>query len=378
MAEAKKRAGAFSPEDAMRLALRGAARGDGLTWPNPSCGAVIFRGSRVLGRGTTRPIGGDHAEIGALAAARRRHGERALRGASLAVTLEPCVTHGRTGPCTDALIAAGIKRVYYGCRDSHCAVRGRGIRRLRSAGIRVESLLLRECREKHRGFLSGQERGRPYVVLKLAASLDGRIATAAGESRWITGPESRRFVHELRARSDAILIGSGTAIADDPRLDARRQGRAPRSPVRVLVDSKLRVPEGAKLYRRTDPERTWVLCAPAARGLRSREALGARLLETRLRAGRIDLARALSKLAEEGLTEILVEGGGQLAAALLRAGLVDAVHWFVAPKLLGGDGKEALAGYGIKRLADATALRAVRTKRMGSDVLFSGTLGDFP
>src|SRR5690606_5532827 len=213
----------LTPEDAMRLAPAQARRALGRTFPNPSAGAGVFRGERVLGRGATRPPGGAHAEVVAIEQAARRHGRRALRGASLAVTLEPCSHHGRTPPCTDALVAAGLARVYVGHRDPSPHAAGGGLRVLRRAGIAVEGGVLEAaCREQHRGFLSVVERGRPWVTLKLAASLDGRIATAAGESRWISSAASRAYVHRLRARSDAIAIGASSALADDPALTARR------------------------------------------------------------------------------------------------------------------------------------------------------------
>lgn len=362
----------------MQVALRLAARGDGSTWPNPSVGAVVFRSGTVLGRGYTRPVGGAHAEVVALAAARRKAGERGLRGASLAVTLEPCATVGRTGPCVDAVIQSGIRRVFIGCRDSNPEVSGRGIRRLRRSGIQVEMISSPACRLQHRGFLSVQERGRPFVSLKLAATLDGRIATAAGESRWITGAKARRFVHELRARSDAILIGADTVLADDPRLDSRRPGKPPVYPVRVLVDSRLRVPVTSGLYQRPDADRTWVLCRAGARGRKARQESGARVLEVPVRAGHVDLRRALRRLAREGLTEVLVEGGGKLAAALLRGQLVDELHWFTAPALIGGDGLPSLASLGVRKLSNGIFLRDLRTRKLDSDVLFSGLIGDFP
>ena len=381
------RRGRIAPEDAMRLALRQALRGQGRVWPNPSVGAVIFRAGEVLGQGFTRPPPGPHAEIVALRAAVRRHGERPLRGASIAVSLEPCSHQGRTGPCADALIEAGIARVYVGCGDPHPKVAGRGNRRLRRAGVKVETgVLARECRQLNRGFLSLVRRRRPFVTLKLASTLDGRIATARGESRWITGARARRFVHDLRARVDGIMVGSGTALADDPQLTARRASRVVHRPVRVLVDSRLRVPVRSGLYRDLDEAETWVLCARSGNGsggvsqraLRTREAAGARLFQLPLRNGHLDLKRALGELAVAGLTTLLVEGGGELAAALLRAKLVDEVHWLLAPKLIGGDGRPALGALKLDRLAEAARLRDVRTARLGDDFLVTARLGDLP
>lgn len=353
----------------MRLAASQARRGLGRTFPNPSVGAVVFRSSGRLGTGRTVPPPGPHAEVVALAAARRKGGARGLRGASVAVTLEPCCFTGRTGPCTEALIEAGVARVYVGCRDPHPRVAGKGIARLRRAGIDVETGVLEaECRELHRGFLSVWQRGRPFVTLKLATSLDGRIATASGESRWITSPEARRFVHELRGRSDAILVGSGTAMADDPALTARRAGRIIHRPARVLVDSRLRVPVRAKLFQGLPGTPTFVLTRRGARGTRSRDRLGATLVPVPVRRGRLDLARGLAALAEAGVTTVLVEGGGMLAAALLRAGLVDELHWIQAPILLGGDGRPALGDLELERLSEAIRLRDVKRRSLGPDL----------
>jgi diaminohydroxyphosphoribosylaminopyrimidine deaminase/5-amino-6-(5-phosphoribosylamino)uracil reductase len=361
------------PEAAMRIALSAARRATGRTHPNPPVGAVVFRGDRVLGRGSTRPIGGAHAEIVALKRAERRFGAKSVRGASMAVTLEPCCRVGRTGPCTDAIIDARVRRVFVGHKDPHVDVAGAGIRALRAAGIAVQIGVLEEaCRVQHRGFLSVCATGRPFAMLKLASSLDGRIATASGESHWITSPESRAAVHRLRARVDAIVVGSGTALADDPELTARRGGHIVHRPVRVLMDSKLRVPASAKLYR-SDAERTWVLCGPKAAASRQRalQALGARVLEVPVRNGKLDLKRSAARLAREGLTQILVEGGGVLAAALLRARLVDELHWFVAPRLLGGDGRPSLGDLDLKSLMASPWLEG-RVGRRGGDLYLRG------
>jgi diaminohydroxyphosphoribosylaminopyrimidine deaminase/5-amino-6-(5-phosphoribosylamino)uracil reductase len=365
----------MTPEEAMRSALAQARRALGRTFPNPAVGAVVFRAGRILGRGATRPPGGDHAEIAALRAAERRFGARALRGASMAVTLEPCCHQGRTGPCSEALVAAGLRRVYVGCRDPHPLVNGRGLRRLRAAGLTVRVGVLGEaCREQHRGFLSVWERGRPFVALKLASSLDGRIATASGESRWITGEAARRRVHQLRARFDGVMVGSGTALADDPELSARRGGRVLRRPLRVLVDAALRVPPTARLYQPHPGARTWVLCARRARGRRAIAATGARLLDVPRRGRHLHLRAGLRALAGAGLTTLLVEGGGELAAALLRADLVDEVHWFAAPLLIGGDGRPALGALALRRLADARVLEGARATRLGGDLYLCGRL----
>lgn len=388
----------------MRRALRAAARGDGLTHPNPSVGAVVFRGDEVLGTGTTRPPGGPHAEIVAMDRARRRHGAAALRGASLAVTLEPCSFTGRTGPCTDAILAAGIGRVVAGCRDPHARVSGRGFARLTQAGVEVKAGVLEaECRDQHRGFISVCERGRPFVTLKLAATLDGRIALASGESRWITSEQSRAAVHRLRLASDAVMVGSATAIADDPELAARRGGRVLRWPIRILVDGSLRVPAKARLFTdlprdssvgpaREGARETWIVCREGARGIAAARQRATRVIDVpgirsasrssshpasraASPAGHVDLVSAFRQLADAGLTTVLVEGGGRLAAALLQADLIDEVHWFVAPRLIGGDGRPALGTLGLERLGDALSLETLRVSRCGPDLHLSGRVG---
>lgn len=352
----------------MRLALAQARRGEGRVFPNPSVGAVVVRGDRILGRGHTQPPGGPHAEVVALEAATRQHGARAVRGATLVVTLEPCSFTGRTGPCTEAATRAGIRRVVVGVEDPHERVRGRGIAQLRKAGVKVDvGVLEGECRAQHRGFFSLCERGRPFVIAKLATSLDGRIATRTGASQWITGEPARRAVHRLRARVDAIMVGSGTALADDPSLTARQGQRVVRRPVRVLVDSKLRVSPGAQLYDGA-PDRTWVLCGARAPGRAEVAATGARIVPVARRGAHLDLEAGLQALGEAGLTTLLVEGGGGLVAALLRRHLVDEIHWYLAPMLIGGDGREALGGLGVSALADASRLGELRVRRVGDDL----------
>lgn len=356
----------MTPEEAMQTALAIARRGLGRTCPNPSVGAAVFRPGGLLGRGRTQTPPGPHAEVVALAVARR--GGTSVRGADVAVTLEPCCFSGRTGPCTEALIEAGVRRVYVGCRDPHPRVAGRGVKALRAAGIDVVTGVLEpSCLELHRGFFSVWKEKRPFITLKLATSLDGRIATASGESRWITGERSRQFVHTLRSRVDAVMVGSETARTDDPQLSARRNGVVTHRPVRVLVDSKLRVPTRATLYQEASLVRTIVLTRKGARGTRVRREMGAELLPVRVRGDHLDLRDGLTKLAAAGLTTVLVEGGGQLAAALVRTRLVDEIHWLQAPILLGEDGRPALGALELTRLADAVSLRDVRRRTLGKD-----------
>lgn len=364
----------MKPDAAMRLALAQARRSSGRTWPNPPVGAIVVRGDSVLGRGRTQVPPGAHAEVRALDAALRREGPRRVRGATLAVTLEPCAHTGRTGPCVERILAAGIARVWVGHIDPNPNVAGKALRRLRRAGVRVEvGVLEDECRAQHRGFVHHIERGRPFVALKLAATLDGRIATRTGESRWITGESSRRAVQRLRSRTDAIVIGGRTAREDDPELVSRRGERVLHRPIRVIFDSQLRVSPRSRLIER-HPETTWLVCARSAPVARRRvlEARGARILPVAMRGGRLDPARVLATLAREGLTEVLVEGGGDLAASLLRARLVDELHWFVAPRWIGSEGRAALGELAIEKLAHAGELETLEVRRAGRDLHLYG------
>jgi diaminohydroxyphosphoribosylaminopyrimidine deaminase/5-amino-6-(5-phosphoribosylamino)uracil reductase len=366
-------------EKMIQSALREACKGDGRVFPNPSVGAVVFRGDRILGRGHTQPPGGAHAEVSAIASARRRFGERTLRGASIAVTLEPCNFQGRTGPCTEAILEAGIARVVAGCRDPHPKVSGRGFQKLRRRGIEVTTGVLEEaCRRQHRGFISVCERGRPWITLKLATTLDGRIATAEGESRWITGPTSRKFVHRLRDASDAVMVGSETALADDPTLNVRRGDRAVRDPIRVLLDGRLRVPASARLLSDRAADQTWVMCRERARGIAAVRTKVGRVVEVPSRSGHVDLGIGLQKLAEAGLTTVLIEGGGGLAAALLRANLVDEVHWMLAPMLIGSEGRSGLGPLELAKLSDAVSIDPLRVARRGRDIHLHGLIERTP
>lgn len=355
----------------MLLALDQARRASGRVHPNPPVGAVVYRGNKVLGAGYTCPPPGPHAEIVALRRAVRRYGQGAVRGASLAVTLEPCCHIGRTGPCTEALIKAGIKQVVCGHSDPHPEVAGSGFRRLRANGVGVTvGVLKSECLRQHKGFISRVKCNRPYISLKIAATLDGRIATGLGESQWITGDKSRRRVHELRARTDALIIGSATVDRDDPQLTARRGNRVIHRPVRIIVDSELVVPIGRKLFNVDDVDRTWILMAARTPVKRKKafERMGVRLLGVPRRGRHLDLDLAVQRLAEEGLTDVLVEGGGGLSAALLRRGLVDEVHWFVNPSFLGGDAVAALQNLDIADLANRLKLKVVDLESLGEDL----------
>ena len=351
----------------MHAALALARRGLGSTWPNPSVGCVIVCDGVVVGRGHTAPAGRPHAEPQALAMA----GAKA-RGATAYVTLEPCCFHGRTPPCTDALIAAGIGRVVVATRDPDQRVNGAGIARLRAAGIEViEGLLQPEADAMAEGLIARITRARPHVTLKLASTLDGRIATRAGESQWITGPDARRAAHALRGRSDAVLVGIGTAVADDPDLTCRLPGFKAVPMVRVVADSHLRLPLTTRLVRDAAASPTWVIARKDADRRRrdALEGLGVAVLPVAGDAAGVDIAAGLALLAERGITRLLVEGGAALAAALLRADLVDRIVWFHAPSVMGGDGLPAAAAWGLAALDDMPRFRRVRAIEVGDDMM---------
>ena len=357
----------------MARALELARRGEGRTSPNPPVGALLVRDGVIFGEGFHPAAGEPHAEIFAL----RDAGERA-RDADLYVTLEPCCHQGRTGPCAEALIAAGVRRVFYGVVDPNPRVAGQGLARLRAAGIEVAvSPLADECRRLIAPFSKQIKTGRPYLILKAAMTLDGQLATSTGESQWISCEESRLRVHRLRDRVDAILTGSGTVLADDPQLTVRLP-EGGRNPARVVIDGGLRTSVSARVF---DPEvagrRLLVTAADVAGDRRAAYAgHGVEVLSVPRVAGRLDLGATLDALGAAGLQSVLVEAGGTLNGALLRAGLIDAVMLFVAPKLMGGnDGRPLFAGAGVAQLGDVITLDEVRVVQVGSDWLFEGEVG---
>ncbi len=351
----------------MRAALALARRGLGNTWPNPAVGCVLVRDGRVVGRGWTAPGGRPHAETVALAQA----GDLA-RGATAYVTLEPCSHHGRTPPCADALIAAGVARAVVACGDPDPRVDGRGVAMLRAAGIEVAvGLMAEEAEALQAGFLTRVRLGRPSVTLKLASTLDGRIATRTGESQWITGPEARRAAHALRGQHDAVLAGVGTVLADDPELTCRILGYRKNPDLRVVVDSRLRTPTTARVVATAATVPTWFLHradADAGRAKALREA-GAQLIEVAGAEGGVDLAAGMQALGAAGLTRVLVEGGAQVAGGLLRAGLVDRIAWFHAPGVMGGDGWPAAQAFGTAALREMPRFRRMDSRPVGDDML---------
>ncbi len=354
----------------MAHALGLGRRGLGRTWPNPAVGCVIVRGGVVLGRGWTQPGGRPHAETRALAGIDSR-------GATAYVTLEPCAHHGQTPPCCDALIAAGVARVVTALTDPDPRVAGRGHAALRAAGIAVtEGVLAEQARSVNAGFLKRVTRGLPFVTLKLATSLDGRIATATGQSRWITGAQSRRAVHAMRLTHDAVLVGSGTALADDPDLSVRDIGGG-HQPLRLVLDSRLAHAPDSRLGRSARQSPVWLLHTDAApAGHREAwAATGATLLACPETGGHTDLPAAFRLLAGRGLTRILCEGGGTLAAELIRHQLVDEIALFSAGLLIGAEGHAALGALSLATLADAPRPRLIESRPLGPDSLTLWSLG---
>jgi diaminohydroxyphosphoribosylaminopyrimidine deaminase / 5-amino-6-(5-phosphoribosylamino)uracil reductase len=354
------------PDEAwMARAVALAEGGRGTASPNPMVGAVLVRAGRVVGEGFHRAAGQAHAEAVALAAA----GE-AARGATCYVTLEPCAHHGRTPPCADALVAAGVARVVAAVSDPDPRARGAGLRRLRAAGVRVDlGVGAREAGEQNAAYLTHRRLGRPRVTLKAAASLDGKVAAPDGSSQWITGPAARADGHRLRAEADAVAVGAGTALADDPRLTVRLPGFAGRQPLRVLVDAAGRVGADGHLF---DGEaETLVATTPAApaTAVDAWKAAGAEVIICEQAPAGVDLGDLARALGERGVLELLVEGGPRLQASLWAAGLADRLVWYLAPLAIGGQGAPGLlGGAGAATLADARRLRLASVDRLGDDL----------
>jgi diaminohydroxyphosphoribosylaminopyrimidine deaminase/5-amino-6-(5-phosphoribosylamino)uracil reductase len=354
--------------DHMRAALALARRNLGRTWPNPSVGCVIVKDASVVGRGWTQSGGRPHAETEALTRA-----GKAARGATAYVTLEPCSHHGKTPPCAEALIAAGVARVVAAIEDPDPRVSGRGIAALRQAGIATDlGTLADEAAELSAGFLLRVRAGRPLLTLKAATTLDGRIAVHTGESQWITGPQSRARAHLLRATHDAIMVGIGTAIADDPELTCRLPGLQARSPVRVIVDSRLRLPLTSRVVRSARGTPTWLVALEGTDPSRAAAFAdcGVEMIEVPAApGGELDIGAAFQALGARGLTRVLVEGGSQLSGSVLRADLVDRIVWFRAPLVMGGDGVSVAAAFGVDALAQAPRFTRRSVETCGDDIV---------
>jgi len=354
-------------EPYMHRALGLARLGEGRTRPNPPVGAVVVRDGAIVGEGFHPEAGKPHAEIYAL----KEAGESA-RGADLYVTLEPCSHHGRTGPCAEAVIDAGIRRVYVGVQDPNPLVAGRGVERLRAAGIEViVGLLEKECRHLIAPFARHVTTGMPFVILKTAITLDGKTATVTGDSRWISNEESRAHVHRLRDRVDGIMVGIGTVLHDNPRLDTRLP-EGGRNPVKIIVDTRLETSPDAAIFDSKTP----VIIAAGEGALEDRARIltsrGAQIWRFQEINGRIDLASLMRRLGEEGMQTVLLEGGAGLNRSFLDADLIDRFMVFVAPKIVGGEGKGIFSGLGVERLKDAILLDDLRTSTFGDDTPIEG------
>ncbi len=358
--------------DYMARALSLAQLAQGQVSPNPAVGAVIVKNGVIIGQGYTQPPGLDHAEIVAL----KQAGEEA-RGATLYVTLEPCCHHGRTPPCTQAIIEAGIAEVHFPIQDANPMITGKGEDALRKAGIKiVTGERADEATELNEAFFKHVTSGTPFVTVKFACSLDGKIATFTGDSKWVSGKQSRKRVQHMRYVRDAIMTGANTIIADNPRLTVRladKGGTTRRQPLRIIVDGQGRTPPHSRIF--AEPGKTIVVLADNVTEeiKRPLKEAGAELLELPAPEGMIDLKALLKKLGEREITSILVEAGGTLVGSLFDQGLVDKVVVFLAPLIIGGaEGRPAVAGRGVACLADCPRLKRVRVARVGEDVMVSG------
>jgi len=359
----------------MRRAVVLARKGEGHVEPNPMVGCVVVRSGRVIGEGYHRRFGGPHAEIDAL-----RRCKEGARGSTVYVSLEPCSHQGKTPPCSEALIEAGVARVVAALRDPNPAVRGGGLRHLRKAGIAVEvGAGCDDAADLVAPFITYTTLGRPFVIAKWAQSLDGKLASRTGDSKWISGEASRRSVHRLRARVDAILVGSRTVIADNPLLTARDVPLR-RQALRVVLDGRLQIPEMCRIVVTARAVPTLVMTStarsrtPKAKRLKQK---GVEVMSCRITRGRLALGACLAALRERGVTNLLVEGGSTVLTSFFDAGVVDRAMVFVAPRLIGGrDAPTALEGHGAGRLVDAITPHGVRIRRSGSDVLYDLRLTD--
>lgn len=360
-------------ETYMHQALELAEKGRGWTSPNPMVGAVVVKQGRVVGRGYHQRAGGPHAEVNAIDDA----GDRA-RGATIYVTLEPCNHFGRTPPCTRKIIDAGIRRVVVAMTDPNPGVEGGGNQYLQDQGIEVTTGICEgQARILNEGFVTWVTTGSPFVILKCAATLDGRIATRTGDSRWVTGPASRRFVHQIRHAVDAIMVGVETVKKDDPSLTTRLEGETGSDPTRIILDTHLSMPLTSKMLHQPSDAPTWVVCgAGAAADRRSAlENTGARVITAPVKESRIDLSALMKQLGSMQIGSLLIEGGGTVIGSAFAAGIVDKICFFYAPKVLGGDdGIPICRGAGPERMRDSLAIHDLSVFRFDTDVMLQGYL----
>ncbi len=355
----------------MDMALELAGKGRGKTHPNPMVGAVIVSSGKVIGRGYHKRAGMPHAEADAISSAKTP-----LEGAEMFVTLEPCDHYGRTPPCTDAIIASGIKRVHVAMRDPNPVNSGRGIRKLRKAGIEVYvGSRSKEARYLNRAYIKFVTRGIPYITIKTAQSLDGKIAASDGSSKWVSSPDSRRYVKKMRSEVDAVMVGINTVLKDDPLLSGG--GGLSGKPVRIVLDSRLRISERSRLIRTAADAPVIVVTTPAASPDKIRKLSGKKGVEVLVvgsSGGRVSIKSFLKKMAEKGIASIMSESGGELAGTLIDGGFVDEVVFFIAPVILGGS-QVSVAGRGAPSIKNAIPLKGVSRQVMGPDMVFRGVIG---
>jgi diaminohydroxyphosphoribosylaminopyrimidine deaminase / 5-amino-6-(5-phosphoribosylamino)uracil reductase len=355
----------------MRRALKLAAKGTGYTSPNPLVGAVIVKDGRIIGEGFHRLYGSDHAEVDAF-----KNATEDVFGADMYVTLEPCSHYGKTPPCARAIVEKGIRRVFIGLTDPNPLVSGKGMQILRENGIQVESgILEEEGRKLNEIFLKYITTGIPFCIMKTAMTLDGKIATAKGDSKWITGELSRKHVHELRHRVSGIMAGIGTVLADDPMLTTRLDGRPGKDPVRIIIDSSASLPLEAKVLNPDSKAGTIIaVTAKAAKGkIKSLEAKGAEVIITPLKDNGVDLSFLMRELGKRKIDSVLLEGGGRVNYSALKSGIVDKVNAFIAPKLIGGENaRTPVEGEGIEYMKDAIMLHNTEFYKFGDDIMVEG------
>lgn len=354
----------MSDEYYMKRALELAARGRGYTNPNPMVGAVIVKEGRIIGAGWHEMYGQLHAERNAL-----KNCTEDPKGATIYVTLEPCCHHGKTPPCTDAIIESGIEKVVIGMLDVNPIVAGNGVRILKEHCIEVVSGVLEdECRKLNKIFIKYMTEKLPYVVMKYAMTSDGKIATVTGESKWITGPASRENVHRTRHALMGIMVGVGTVLADDPMLDCRLEGGG-KNPIRIICDSNLRTPLDSRVVTTAnDIETIIATVSDDASLIKEYERVGVTMIVTASENGRVDLNDLMKILGERGIDSILLEGGSQLNFSAIKAGIVDEVHTYIAPKIFGGNARTPVGGEGIRNISDAVMLDPVKITKLGDDI----------
>lgn len=356
----------------MKEAIRLAAKGLGRTSPNPAVGAVIVRHGKIIASGYHKKAGLNHAEVEVLSMI----GGKGRPDDTLYVTLEPCNHHGKTPPCTEAILSSGIRNVVTGMSDPNPSVAGGGAEFLKKKGVRVSSGVLEaECRKLNEGWLKFISTGRPFVIAKSALTLDGWTATSKGHSKWITNERSRNFVHRLRDRVDGIMVGAGTIIADDPSLTARLKDGKGRNPVRIIVDTHLRMPHNAKVLSPESDSGTIIVTGdktPMSR-VRAFERDNVRIMTCPTKSGRIDLIRLMDALGKMSIVTLMVEGGSEIMGSMIREGLVDKFYLFTAPRILGGDDGVPMArGKGPERMDESITLRDMQLKRFDDDILIIG------